>query len=250
LDRQRLREAETEAKLLAESERLGKTLLNSVSHELRTPLAAITSAASGLRDAGPLTPAQQTLAAELDEATARLNRLVRNLLDLSRLEAGHLRPNIDWHDVRDLVHTALQNLGRTLAEHPVKMDIASDLPPARFDFALTEQILANLLSNAAVHTPAGTPVEVRARAESNELVLEVGDRGPGLPPGNPARLFDRFQRGADAAPGGTGIGLSLVKGFAEAQDGTVAAASRDGGGAIFTVRLPLTKMPPVPQEKE
>jgi len=250
LDRQRLREAETEAKLLAESERLGKTLLNSVSHELRTPLAAITSAASGLRNAGPLTPAQQSLAAELDEATARLNRLVRNLLDLSRLEAGHLRPNIDWHDVRDLVHTALQNLGRTLAEHPVKVDIASDLPPARFDFALTEQILANLLSNAAVHTPAGTPIEVRARAESNELVLEVADQGPGLPPGNPVRLFDRFQRGTDAAPGGTGIGLSLVKGFAEAQDGTVAAASRDGGGAIFTMRLPLTKMPPVPQEKE
>jgi two-component system sensor histidine kinase KdpD len=250
LDRQRLRETETEAKLLAESERLGKTLLNSVSHELRTPLAAITSAASGLRDAGPLTTVQQTLAAELDEATARLNRLVRNLLDLSRLEAGHLRPNIDWHDVRDLVHTALQNLGRALAEHSVKVDIASDLPPARFDFALTEQILANLLSNAAVHTPAGTPIEVRARAESNELVLEVADQGPGLPPGNPARLFDRFQRGTDAARGGTGIGLSLVKGFAEAQDGTVAAASRDGGGAIFTVRLPLTKMPPVPQEKE
>jgi two-component system sensor histidine kinase KdpD len=250
LDRQRLRETETEAKLLAESERLGKTLLNSVSHELRTPLAAITSAASSLRDAGPLTRAQQTLAAELDEATARLNRLVRNLLDLSRLEAGHLHPNLDWHDVRDLVHTALQNLGRTLAEHPVKVDIASDLLPAKFDFTLTEQILANLLSNAAVHTPAGTPIEVRARAESSELVLEVADGGAGLPPGNPARLFDRFQRGADAAAGGTGIGLSLVKGFAEAQDGSVTAANRDGGGAIFTLRLPLSQMPPVPQEKE
>ena len=250
LDRQRLRETEAEAKLLAESERLGKTLLNSVSHELRTPLAAITSATSGLRDAGPLSPAQETLTKELHEATARLNRLVRNLLDLSRLEAGHLHPHLDWQDVRDLVHTALQNIGRTLVEHPVKVDISSDLPPTKLDSALTEQILANLLSNAAVHTPAETPIEVRARIESDQLVLEVADSGPGLPPGNPERLFDRFQRGADAAPGGTGIGLSLVKGFTEAQGGTVTATNRDGGGALFTVRLPLTQMPPVPQEKE
>jgi two-component system sensor histidine kinase KdpD len=213
-------------------------------------LAAITSAASGLRDAGPLSPAQETLAEELDEATTRLNRLVRNLLDLSRLEAGHLRPHLDWHDVRDLVHTTLHSLGRTLAQHPVKVDIPPDMPPTKLDSALTEQILANLLNNAAVHTPAGTPIEVRARAESGELVLEVADHGPGLPPGNPERLFERFQRGADAAPGGTGIGLSLVKGFAEAQGGTMTATHRDGGGALFTVRLPLTKMPPVPQEKE
>jgi two-component system sensor histidine kinase KdpD len=120
----------------------------------------------------------------------------------------------------------------------------------KLDFALTEQILANLLSNAAQHAPAGTPVEVRARIESDDLVLEVADRGPGLPPGNPERLFDRFQRGPTAAPGGTGLGLSLVKGFAEAQGGTVTAANRDGGGAMFTVRLPLAQMPPVPQDKE
>jgi two-component system sensor histidine kinase KdpD len=249
LDRQRLRETETQARLVAESERLGKNLLNSVSHELRTPLAAITSAASGFRDSGPLTRAQENFAEELDEASLRLNRLVRNLLDLSRLEAGHLRPHLDWHDVRDLVHTSVQNLGRTLAEHSLKTDIAFDLPLAKLDSALTEQILANLLSNAAIHTPPGTPIEIRARAESDELVLEVADHGAGLPAGNPARLFDRFQRGADAAPGGTGIGLSLVKGFAEAQGGTVTAANRDSGGAIFTVRFPLAKMPPVPQEK-
>jgi two-component system, OmpR family, sensor histidine kinase KdpD len=120
----------------------------------------------------------------------------------------------------------------------------------KLDFALTEQILANLLSNAAVHTPAGTPIQVRACVDSAQLVLEVTDHGPGLPSGNPARLFERFQRGADATPGGTGIGLSLVKGFAEAQGGTVTAANRDGGGALFTVRLPLAKMPPMPQENE
>lgn len=250
MDRQRLRETEAQAGLVAESERLGKTLLNSVSHELRTPLAAITSAASGLRDAGPLNPSQTTLAAEVDEAAARLNRLVRNLLDLSRLEAGHLHPHFDWHDLHDLVHAAVKNLTPTLAGRPVKVEIAAGLPPIRLDFALTEQILTNMLSNAAVHTPSGPPIEVRARAESDKLVLEVADRGPGLPAGDYARLFDRFQRGENAVPGGTGIGLSLVKGFAEAQGGSVTAANRDGGGAIFTVRLPIAPMPPMPKDQE
>lgn len=250
LDRQRLRDAETQAKLLAESERLGKTLLNSVSHELRTPLAAISSAVSGLREAGPLTSAQQNLAGELDEAAARLDRLVRNLLDLSRLEAGHLRANLDWHDLRDVVRAATDYLGRALSQHPVKLNLPADLPPVKLDFALTEQILANLLGNAARHTPPGTDIEVRARLDPNQLVLEVADHGPGLPPGDPMRLFDRFQRGPSATAGGTGLGLSLVKGFTETQGGTATAANRANGGAVFTVRLPRAELPPLPEEKE
>jgi two-component system sensor histidine kinase KdpD len=249
LDRARLRDAEASAALLAESERLGRTLLNSVSHELRTPLAAITSAASGLRDAGPLNSAQHALVAELDEAAARLNRLVRNLLDLSRLEAGLVRPKPDWHDLRDVVQLALQSLGKALEQHPLTLDLPPDLPPVKLDMALTGQILVNLLNNAAVHTPAGTAIELQARLEPGCLVLEVADHGPGLPAGDLSRLFDRFQRGPDAAPGGTGLGLSLVKGFAEAQGGAVAAANRPGGGALFAVRLPLAKLPPVPEEK-
>jgi two-component system sensor histidine kinase KdpD len=249
LDRQRLRDAETQARLLAESERLGTTLLNSVSHELRTPLAAISSIASGLRAAGSLNPSQQSLTEELKEAARRLNRLVQNLLDLSRLEAGHVRPNVDWHDMRDLVHAALQNLGNIMAQHEVKLDIPANLPPVKLDAALTEQILVNLLGNAAVHTPAGTIVELSVRSENDFLALCVADNGKGLS-GNPMRLFDRFQRGADAAAGGTGIGLSLVKGFAEAQGGSVSAENRVSGGALFTVKLPLATMPPLPEEKE
>jgi two-component system sensor histidine kinase KdpD len=250
LDRQRLRDAETQAKLLAESERLGTTLLNSVSHELRTPLAAISSVASGLRAAGSLNSSQQSLIEELDEAARRLNRLVQNLLDLSRLEAGHIRPNFDWHDMRDLVHAALQNLGGIMKQHEIKIDIPANLPPVKLDAALTEQILVNLLGNAAVHTPAGTTVELSVRAETDSLVLKVADNGKGLPSGNPTRLFDRFQRGSDATAGGTGIGLSLVKGFAEAQGGSVSAENRANGGALFTVKLPLATMPPLPEEKE
>ena len=250
LDRQRLRDAEVEAQLVAESERLGKTLLNSVSHELRTPLAAINTAASGLRSAGPLTPAQVALADEMDQATARLNRLVQNLLDLSRLEAGHLKPHLDWHVLRDVVAEAQHNLGRALAEHPVTVDLPADLPPMKLDALLTEQILVNLLGNVAMHTPAGTPVEIRAQLAGGKLILEVADRGPGLPPGDAAKWFEKFQRGPEAAAGGTGLGLSLVKGFAEAQGGSVTAANRPGGGAIFTVRLPAPQMPPVPEEKE
>ncbi len=249
-DRERLRDAEIQAKFLAESERLGTMLLNSVSHELRTPLAAISSVASGLRAAGALNAAQQSLTVELDEATRRLNRLVRNLLDLSRLEAGHLRLNTDWHDLQDLVRSALQNLGRSLCRHEFKMDIPSDFPPVKLDAILTEQILVNLLGNAAVHTPPGTKVEISARAEENRLVLRVADNGPGLPAGDTARWFDRFQRGPDAVAGGTGIGLSLVKGFAEVQGGSISAGNRPGGGALFTVKLPLTKLPPVPKENE
>jgi len=249
-DRERLRDAETQTRLLAESERLGTMLLNSVSHELRTPLAAISSVAGGLRAAGPLIPAQTSLLLELDEATRRLNRLVQNLLDLSRLEAGHARVNPDWHDLHDLVNAALQNLGRSLERHQVKLDIARDLPPVRLDAVLTEQILVNLLGNAAVHTPPGTLVEFQARAAAGQLVLQVLDHGPGLPPGDPLRLFDRFQRGPNAAAGGTGIGLSLVKGFAEVQGGSASAENRAGGGACFTVKLPLTQLPPMPEEKE
>ena len=249
-DRERLRDAEIQAKFLAESERMGTMLLNSVSHELRTPLAAISSVASGLRAAGELNAAQQSLTVELDEATRRLNRLVRNLLDLSRLEAGHLRMNTDWHDLRDLLRSAMQNLGRALSGHEVKTDIPNDFPPVKLDAVLTEQILLNLLGNAAVHTPPGTKVEVTARVHEGQLVLRVADNGPGLPPGDTSRWFDRFQRGPDAVAGGTGIGLSLVKGFAEAQDGSVSAENNPGGGALFTVNLPLTKLPPVPEEKE
>jgi two-component system, OmpR family, sensor histidine kinase KdpD len=248
LDRQRLRDAEAQTRLLAESERLGTTLLNSVSHELRTPLAAISSVASGLRSTGSLNQSQQLLTAELEEAAHRLNRLVQNLLDLSRLEAGHLRPSFDWHDVRDIIRAALHSLGSITEQYKVEISVPINLPPVKLDAVLTEQILVNLFSNVAVHTPSGTTVKLRVYTAEQQLVLEMADNGPGLPAGDPMRLFDRFQRGPEAAAGSTGIGLSLVRGFAEAQRGVVSAENSPDGGAVFTVKLPLTAMPPLPDE--
>ena len=248
LDRQLLRDAETQSKLLAESERLGRTLLNSVSHELRTPISAISSASGGLLTAGTLTPLQRELAAEIESASARLNRVVQSLLSAARLRAGQIRPKPDWCDVADLARDAMEETSEVCATHPVALHIAPDMPLVKMDFALTQQALANLLVNAATHTPAGTPIEVSARIENRMLVLQVSDHGPGLPPEQLDRVFELFHRLPNARPGGTGLGLAIAKGFLEAQGGQVWAANRAGGGAIFSLCLPATDQPELPAE--
>lgn len=250
IDRQRLRDADTRAKLLTESERLGKTLLNSVSHELRTPLAAITSAAAGLkeleeRDNPTL---RRALTGELLEASARLNRLVGNLLDMTRLESGPMKLRRDWCDVRDLVNVARRDLEKELANHKVTATLAPDLPLVQMDFVLMQQVLMNLLLNAAMHTPPGTEVVISAATRGKELLLTVTDNGPGIPPEALPHLFDKFYRAPTARSGGSGLGLSIVKGFVEAHEGNVSAENRPGGGAQFTIRLPLGETPPLPAE--
>jgi two-component system, OmpR family, sensor histidine kinase KdpD len=248
LDRQRLRDAEQDAKLIAESERLSRTLLNSISHEIRTPLAAITTAASALTETDSGMPLHTTLLAEIQEAAERLNRLVGNLLSMTRLEAGHIRPRLDWCDVGDLVHSAWKDLKRELSGRAVKLDVATPLPPVRMDFILTQQSLSNLLLNAAVHTPAGTPIDIRVSSEGSELVLTVADRGPGLSAESLSCVFNKFYRAPTAPVGGTGLGLAIVKGFVEAQNGRVTAENRAGGGAVFSIRLPLIESPPIVAE--
>jgi len=230
---------------VAESERLSNVLLNSISHELRTPLAAITSAASALADAKNTDGNfDRKMVAEIQEASARLNRLVGNLLDVTRLESGHVRPKLDWCDVGDLVRTTVHSLEHELAGRATKIEIAEKIPLARLDFTFMQQALSNLLLNAVVHTPTGSTISVQARHESGWLVLTVADNGPGLPPELLPRLFDKFFRAPDAPAGGSGLGLAIVKGFVEAHDGQVSAANRPGGGAMFTLRIPQTELPP------
>jgi len=245
LDRVALRAAGEQSKLVAESERLSNALLNSISHELRTPLAAITSATSALAEAKNTNNGfDRKMVAEIQEASARLNRLVGNLLDVTRLDSGHVRPKLDWCDVGDLVQTTVRLLGRELAGREIKVEVAEKMPLARLDFTLLQQALSNLLLNAAVHTPAGTPVLLQARHEPAWLVLNVADNGPGLPPELLPRIFEKFFRAPNAPAGGSGLGLAIVKGFVEAQGGQISAANRPGGGAMFTLRIPQTELPP------
>ncbi|HTI98350.1 MAG TPA: sensor histidine kinase KdpD [Dongiaceae bacterium] len=247
LDRVELRTAAAEARLLAESEKFSRTLLNSISHELRTPLAASTSAAAALATAAQqATPEQsRALLDEILEANGRLNRVVGNLLDVARLESGKLRPHLDWHDVRDLVQTTLRELRRELATHPVTSALPEEPLLARLDFSLLQHVLGNLLLNAAAHTPPGTAVEVAAQEEPGMLVLRVADRGPGIPAEALPRVFDKFFRAPQASAGGSGLGLTIVKGFVEAHGGTVHVENRPGGGARFIVRLPQPEKPPI-----
>jgi two-component system sensor histidine kinase KdpD len=245
LDRVALRAAAEQSKLVAESERLSNALLNSISHELRTPLAAISSATATL---GSTRAARDDLSCkmveEIQEASARLNRLVGNLLDVTRLESGHVRAKLEWYEIGDIVQTTLRSLEKELAGREVKVEIAEKLPLMNLDFTLMQQAISNLLLNAVVHTPPGTAILVQARKEQDQLVLNVADNGPGLPPDLLPRIFDKFIRAENAPTGGSGLGLAIVKGFVEAQGGRITGANRPGGGAIFSIRIPQQESPP------
>lgn len=248
LDRQRLRDAEQRAMMIEESERLSKTLLNSISHEIRTPIAAISSAAGNLAAAREKSSAELpwNMVDEIQEATGRLNRLVGNLLHMTRLESGHVKPKLEWCDVSDLMQVTVKEIEKEMAHHQLAVDLSDGLPLVRLDFVLLQQALANLLLNAAVHTPPGTRVRLSARVEDERLLLTVADSGPGLPPESLPHIFDKFYRAPAAPAGGTGLGLAIVKGFVEAQGGKVEARNQPAGGAAFQIALPLGKPPPVP----
>lgn len=250
IDRQRLRDAEQRAKMIEESERLSKTLLNSISHEIRTPISVITSAAATLSAARDpaLARVPWVMVDEIQEASRRLNRLVGNLLNMTRLESGHVKPKADWCDVSDLIQVTLKELERDLAQHKVSTQIDKGLPLVRLDFVLMQQVLTNLLLNATFHTPSGTAVQIEVGERENKLILSVADNGPGLPADALNLLFDKFYRAPTAPAGGTGLGLAIVKGFVEAQGGQVEAANRPGGGALFTIQLPITRAPSISGE--
>jgi two-component system sensor histidine kinase KdpD len=242
VDRQLLREVKAQNYLLAESERLSHSLLDAVSHELRTPIAAIETAATAWNPV--LDPAvQKSLMSEIREATDRLNRLVANLLDMARLESGHVKPHMDWCDVTDIVNAALKRAGGMLARRDVSVKLPQGFPLVRADSRLIEQALVDLLLNAAMHTPKGTPVEVIGAVEKEMATITVADRGPGLSAEAIPRIFDKFYRAPGAGAGGTGLGLSIVKGFVEAHGGRVSVANRPAGGAAFTIALPLQEVP-------
>jgi two-component system sensor histidine kinase KdpD len=176
-----------------------------------------------------------------DEAD-RLNRLVGNLLDMTRLEAGDLKVKKEWTPLEEILGTALHRLERALHGRAVDVDFPPDLPLVAVDGLLVGQVFVNLLENAAKHTPEATPIEVRARRHGEEVVVEVLDRGPGLPAGAEERVFEKFYRASSAV--GTGLGLAIARGVVMAHGGRIEAAPREGGGATFRFTLPLGGEPP------
>ncbi|MGV3621807.1 MAG: DUF4118 domain-containing protein [Archangium sp.] len=249
LDRLRFSEAARVAALKARTEELRSSLLSTVSHDLRTPLAVVTGAATTLRDDQSLDAStrQQLLDTICDEAE-RLERLVRNLLDMTRVQAGALQVKKEWVPVDELIGSARTRLSAQLAGREVHV-ANSDVEFLQVDPVLFEQVLLNLLDNAAKYTPERSPIDLAViRAHGGARVL-VGDRGPGVEPQEAERLFDKFYRGTQRAIPGAGLGLAIVRGIVEAHGGRIHVEPRDGGGARFIIDLPLDGTPPeVPEE--
>jgi two-component system sensor histidine kinase KdpD len=241
LERARLAEAAEAAGLAAARESLRNTLLASISHDLRTPLAVLAAAGSTLAEHGArLDEATRVSFARSIETKAReMSELVSNVLDLMRFESGQVVLRRDWQTLDDLVGAALRTLEARLAGHSVDVRIAPDLPPVHVDATLVAQVFTNLFDNVAKYTPAGTRVSVSAAADGPFVRVVVEDDGPGLPLGDPARLFDKFQRGnGEGAVVGVGLGLAICQAIVRAHGGEIEARRRPGGGARFEFTLP------------
>jgi two-component system sensor histidine kinase KdpD len=212
-----------------------------VSHDLRTPLTTIRALAAEMRDADP------ERASIVVEEVDRLNRIVSDVLDLSRVRAGALHLDLQVIAAEDLVGAVLQRLAGVPGSERIAVSLPSDgaLPAGRIDFVHTLRILCNLLENALKHAPAGEPVELEVRTEGEDLVFRVLDRGPGIPEADAQRAFTPFTvlARADGSKPGTGLGLAIARSLAAAQGGSLEYASREGGGSVFTLRLPAAAIP-------
>jgi two-component system sensor histidine kinase KdpD len=237
LDRERLRTQAAQAEALAEGNRMRTALLAAVSHDLRTPLASIKASASSLRqtDVQWSEADQADLIATIDDNADRLDALIGNLLDMSRLHTGSLQPFLRPTAIDEVAPVALRGLD---SPSKLQMAVPDGLPLVRADPGLLERVLANLFSNALRHSPPSQPPALRARQQQDTVLLEVIDHGPGVPDELKERIFEPFQR-VDDHHGGVGLGLAVAKGFAEAMGGTIAAATTPGGGLTVRVRLPM-----------
>jgi two-component system sensor histidine kinase KdpD len=238
LERELLNEMARRASVLNESEKLYKTLFNSISHELRIPVSAIMGASETLLHHQGDSILQQQLSQEIFSASERLNRLIENLLNLSRLEADRITPSVDWNDVNDLVHKVVSDLKDELTPYVTDVVIAPSMPLVKFDFGLMEQVLHNLVHNAAHYAKPGTTIRIKVYYDHQQMVVQVMDRGEGFPTESIPYLCNKFYRANSRVSGGIGLGLSIVKGFVEAHRGTVSFENRSNGGALVTVRIP------------
>ncbi len=241
LQRATLAETTRHASVLAEANHLKSTLLSSVSHDLRTPLAVMKGAVSNLLDDSVVWEprVQRELLASIDEEITHLNRLVGDLLVMSRIETGALEQTRRWYDLSDMTEQVLTRLVPTLAHHCVMLDMPANLPPVRVTYTHIDCVLSNLLENAAYYTPPGTIITLRARDGGGTIQVEVLDEGPGFPDTLLPHVFEKFVRGGSARPTeGSGLGLAICKGLIAAHGGTITAANRAEGGARVAFTLP------------
>jgi two-component system sensor histidine kinase KdpD len=252
VDRLRSAESARQSRLRYEREQLRNALLSAVSHDFRTPLAAIAGAGSTLAESGHAMSAEtrKELAESIVAETDRLNRLVANLLDMTRLEAGSMQLDRQWHPLDDILGSVIRRLARLLEGHRVAIDLAPDFPLVYLDELLFHQVLANLLENAARYTPEGSEITLSAGQSTDRksaaagIYLEIADRGSGFPPGDEQRVFEKFYRGKhEQVRSGTGLGLAICRGIVELHGGTIQARNREGGGAIFRIELPQPPRP-------
>src|SRR5215469_2475390 len=232
----------------AETERLRTALLTSISHDLKTPLASVLGSASTLRELNEkLTDSEQAdLLSTIIEESERLNRFIANLLDMTRLESGAVTPKWASHDVSEIIGSTLQRTMKILRNHSIQLDLANDVPMISLDAVLFEQVLFNLLDNAAKYAASGTTVFIRTWRDRDSVVLQILDEGEGIPRDDLEHIFDKFYRvpKADQVRPGTGLGLAISRGFVEAMNGSIVAANRsDRRGAVFTIRLPIASEP-------
>ena len=245
IERARLRQESLQIAVLQRTDALRAALLSSISHDLRTPLASIKASASSLLqdDVQWSDEERRSFALAIEGEADRLNRLVANLLDMSRIEGGALKPEKEWYPVDELMHDVLDHLQPLLLHREVQTDIPEELPPVQLDYLEIEQVLTNLIENAVRYTPSDSPIYVSAHVEGDQIVISVEDRGPGIPPADLERVFDKFYRVSGKASeqqAGSGLGLAVSKGLVEAHEGHIWAENREGGGAIFRFTLPLT----------
>jgi two-component system sensor histidine kinase KdpD len=232
------------ARRTIETDRLRSALLTSISHDLKTPLAAVLGAAGTLRDlSNALGDAEKVdLIGTIIDESERLNRFIANLLDMTKLESGAIVPNTARHDLGEIVGSALRRASKMLARHHVELDLAAGLPMLDLDAVLFEQVLFNLLDNAAKYSPEGSMIRIVSWRERDAVCLQVVDEGDGVPPEELELIFDKFYRAkkGDQVRAGTGLGLAISRGFVEAMHGSISAANRtDRPGAVFSVRLPI-----------
>ncbi len=251
IERSFLGEAAQRALLKAETESLRNTLLSSISHDLRTPLSAITGAATTLlqRDVMLDTDSRLDLVKTIQEEADHLNRIIKNVLDMTRLESGAIQVNKEWQSLEEIVGVVLNRLGDRLNDHPVTVNLPGNLPLIPFDGLLIEQVLMNLFDNAIKYAPTGTPLELSASESFYTVTVALADRGPGISPGDEERIFEKFVRGRGTA-GGVGLGLAICRTIINAHGGKIWAENREGGGAVFRFTLSAAGLPPAPKREE